>query len=294
MQDIHIRAYAGENNAPTVAYDVLPSTKRTPAELAAAMDYFQTRLAAKVEHFNRINPNADPKPPKGQLPRLGAAKPLVMAETSTSYCTYDDFGNIDCSGGGGGGGGGGYDVWEYDWAPDETYRDDAASDPAPSFPTGPDADAAQADPCIGPDGSNICIRMETVAQRPQNCIRGPMGGVCVGIAPPPVVDPSEPHLPPSSAPIWPQGACNMINALCSNGQTPEADNERVPANGDTYADYVQQCWDNREVDEAVCTANHKMGSDARTTADCFARAMGRYSSCLTTARGRARKGGMQL
>ena len=84
----------------------------------------------------------------------------------------------------------------------------------------------------------------------------------------------------------------MINALCSNGQVPEVDNERVPAKGESYADLVQECWDNREVDEDICTANHKMGADSRTTADCFSRAMRRYSACLTTARGRATKAGM--
>ena len=297
MQDIHIRAYAGDNNAPTVAYDVMPQTTRTAAELAVAMDYFHNRLASKVAHFDRINPNADPRPPKGQLPRKGAAKPLLIAEGSTSYCTYDDFGSIDCSGGdGGGGGGGGTDTWEYDWTPDETYEDAAASDPPPpssipTFPAGPDSDTAQADPCIGPNGNKVCQQITITGQRPSTeaCVWGMFGRVCVS-TPPPIVDPFAPTLPPSPAPIWPQGACNLINAMCSNGQTPETDNERVPARGDTYADDIQACADNLEVEE---TQIYAYPMDQRTRSAKLGEARRRYSACLTAARRRHGVSGTQ-
>jgi hypothetical protein len=297
MRNIHIRAYAGVDNAPTVAYDVLPSTTRTAAELVVAMNYFQARLKTRVAHFNRFP--YTPPPKKGEH----SSKRGTITPMSRGGCTYDDDIVIECladdggggDGTGGGGSGSGYETWEYDWTPDEDWRsveEEARPPPSaiPTYPNGPDTDLP--DPCLGPGGSNMCQQVEIMASRPhaEGCFYSLFGVVCTSR--PPVIIIDEPPLPVTQ-PWFSQSTCNNIPVLCTKGQIP-ADNERVESEnpGDFEAD-VAACAKNHEIDDNMCALNHKMGADYRTTRACYERSAARNAQCMTTARGRATGGRVQ-
>ena len=309
MRDIEIRAYTGADGTPLVAYNINPKTTRTAAELALSMDYFQQRLNKRVAAY-MMNPNKDSAPLEGTKSELGVIK-LLSIDNSVS-CTIDDTGCVECSGGDGGGApdsgggdsGGGTDAWEWDWTPDEPEipvvrivgnPNEPEPPPPPAFlpiqsyPGG--GERGDDDPCRGPDGSNQCQQVIITASLPvppTGCIFTPIGRICHN-TPPIVIDPWAPPPPPKATPWFPQPACNLINALCSAGQTP--DNDRVEPNGDTYADAVEACSANLDVDEGVCYSNRAIGADVRTTAACVQRARGRYAECLTTARRQHNVGG---
>ena len=315
MRGIEIRAYTASDGTPMVAYNVNPKTTRTAAELSVSMDYFQTRLNKRVAAYSMVNPNTDPAPPKGAKPRSGKVKSLIEGGGGAAgvVCTFDDVGGIDCIGGeggdppdsGGGSTGGGTDAWEYDWQPDEQYDTPVVvvvgeapppPPPPPPYPGGSGADRGDADPCLAPDGSNLCqqvIIKASLPVAPQGCIFTPVGRVC-NITPPIVIDPFSPPPPPKEAPWFPQSACNTMHILCSAGQTPE-DNERVEPTGDTYADALEACYNNREVEENMCFANKNMGVlDQRGLHACLQKARARHSQCMTTARREHRIGGYAL
>jgi hypothetical protein len=79
MKDIDVGAYIDKDGVSLLNFLVDPRSTRTPQEIAYAISNFKTRFGIAGEHFAKTNPNTDPKPPKGQLPRLGAAKPLIDA-----------------------------------------------------------------------------------------------------------------------------------------------------------------------------------------------------------------------
>lgn len=292
MEGIHIRAYVGADNYPTVAYDVLPTTTRSATELIASTNYFQTRLRSRVAHFNRYN-MVTPPPKKGTYSSQSTTSPpligAIITIASGAACSYDDTITIECLAGNGGteGGGTGIDANLYDWTPDANWDNAAAADPPPSsgipaFPDGPDPGSP--DPCTGPDGNSICQQVVVMANRPQGCIYSLFGSVCTWKPPTIVVDPP---VIPDSQPWFSQSTCDSIHVLCTKGQVP-VDNERIPsANPGDYDSDVQACADNQKVEESMCFAYYKMNKDAGTLDTCLARAMSRYAACLTTARNRA-------
>ncbi len=290
MRDIDVRTYAGENNVPMVAFDIHPKTTRTATELAVSIDYFQARLDKKVAHFNRMATLYVPPPPitgpppmrPGTNPNSGKAAPLLIAEINGS-CVYDDFGDLDCSGGTGGEGGTGTEADQYDWSNETEWEatEDTTATPLPTFPSG--VDNGNVDPCIGPNGSNICQQVEIVEVRQDygNCTGGPLIRICTRL-PPVVGDPSD-AMPKSPTPWFAQSTCNKRHWLCSRGQVPE-ELPRIEPTGETYEEYVAACEANLEFRTDRCTADKS--SDSRGQRACKAEAFADYSACLSTARAR--------
>jgi hypothetical protein len=290
MRDINIRAYVGDHNAAVIAYDFHPSTTRTAAELIVVTDYFNKQLAKKVAHFNRMAAVYAPPPPRagppkmtpGTDPKKAGINPMLIAEVGGS-CVYDDFGDLDCSGGEGGAAGAGTDVTEYDWTNEADWdtTEDTSLPPIPSFPIGPDTN--NLDPCTGPDGSNICQQITVTGTRPSTggCVYGPFGRACT-FSPPVIGDPLDVP-PPAEAPWFSQDACNMVKAFCTKNQVQ--DNERIPVGGDgvSYEDKVIACEAMYDFEMTECSA-YRGASDARSRAACRSKAADRLAACMTTAR----------
>jgi hypothetical protein len=279
MRDIHIRAYAGVNNLPTIAYDVMPYTKRTVEDLMAATFYFQSRLKTKVAHFNRYTYTPPPKKGEYDSKRAPVKPPLTgsaITTTSGAACSYSDDIAIECYSTDGGGDG--IDAWQHDWTPDTNWIETAMANPpppsaVPSYPDGPDN--ASADPCNG------CQQVVIMGSRPQTCVYSLFGAVC-SFGPPVVV--TDPPVIPDNQPWFSQSSCDRVHVLCTRGQVP-VDNERIPSEkpGDYEAD-TDACLKNRYVEEGVCFTNWKISRDGRIFGACMERASNRYTACLSSAR----------
>lgn len=285
MQDIHIRAYAGVDNVATVAYDVMPNTTRTIEELIASTNYFQTRLKARVSHFNRYP--YTPPPKKGEYDsKRTPTEPLLTGGTITPMsrggCSYDDDIMIEClaDDGGTGGWGNGYEASWYNWTPDDSWALATATEApppssVPNYPDGPDASSA--DPCNG------CQQIVIMGNRPEGCVYSLFGSVCTWK--PTVVVVDEPPIPVSQ-PWFAQSTCNSIHVLCTRGQVPE-DNERVESeNPGDYESDIEACLKNHAIENDVCAAEYALRKNYRVARACYERAAARMTQCMTTARGR--------
>ncbi len=290
MRDIHIRAYAGGNNEAYVAYDVRPKTTRSAAEVFVATDYFQKRLAKKVAHFNRMATVYVPPPPRTSPPpmrpstdpkKVGIA-PMLIAEVG-GVCVYDDFGDLDCTGGNAGNEATGVDADVYDWTLDAGWEEpEDTTTTLPSFPIG--TDSPSNDPCTGPDGTNVCQQINITGQRPNTdgCLWSPVGRVCTIKPPLAGGDPLD-ELPPPTQPWFSQDMCNMLSVFCTKGQIQ--DNERIPVGGDgvSYEDKAIACQAMYEFEMDECKA-YSRAADVRMRIACQSKAADRNAECLTTAR----------
>ncbi len=225
MQDIEIGAHAGDKGVPMITFHINPATKQPLKRLLASINYFMLRTHKQVAHYNRMAMNYAPL--KGLTPlKPGNFAAALIAETGSSGCVYDDFGDLDCTGGDSGTNGGGADPHTYDWTDEEGADNPAPSATPPTFPSG--NDNGNTDPCIDGSGNNTCQQVTITGQRQdspdlmayQTCVITPMAFACRA-TPPVISDPFEPPMPSRPRPLLPQSACNFAPIFCSAGQVPE-------------------------------------------------------------------------
>ncbi len=257
MRDILVSSYLDGNNVALLSFSVNKESKRTPAELAYEMAHFKDRFAKVGAHFDRHSVTYRPRTPRNrdgvrQYPRNGIANPLTI-DAGGSSCTFDDYGNYDCTGGESGGTDGyNVDTWDW-WGSDGDTSDWRA---IPSFPVG--NDNGDRDPCLSSSGENICQQVVVSATRPNlsGCMFTPIGSACV-VRPPPVpVDPylEIPPAPSGKRPWFPQGMCTRIHILCSEGQIPEEIGNPPVGDYEALVEWVQTCLDHAQGKLNMCKA----------------------------------------
>jgi hypothetical protein len=110
MTDLEVGAVNAADGTALVTFTPARGSRRTAANLTAAIERFNARLAMQTAHFERQAILTNPTVPGASL-RAGTLS--SVADAGGGGCSYDDFGGYDCAGGGseggGGGGGGGYD-----------------------------------------------------------------------------------------------------------------------------------------------------------------------------------------
>jgi hypothetical protein len=259
MRDIDVGAYVDKNNESLLTFRIKKETTRTPAELAYSISYFKSRFAKVGRHFDLLSDRYMPKPPRSGPPgmhppvepKFGSIKPATI-NTGAGYCTFDDFGAYDCSGGSSGEGGDGYDVDSYDWESNDDGGDQNDPLSIPDFPFG--NDNGDSDPCIDSGGNNICQQVVITGQRADlgGCIFTPRGNICQTKPPPLPLDPYEtlPPTPSGRKPWFAQSTCNNIHVLCTEGQVPD---DRAPT-GDHEAllEWTQDCLDRAQNHLNMC------------------------------------------
>ena len=248
MQDIDVSAYAGPKGEPRVTFRIEPTTKLTPDRLAASINYFVARTNKQVAHFNRMVMIYAPPKTKASPLKAGISSALIAAGDGGS-CSYDDFGDYDCSGGDSGYDGGGYDGGSYDWSGETDNGGGAEGPGSPSVPTFPSGnDNGDSDPCIDASGTNTCQIVVIIGQLPdapdlmamEPCLITPIGGICPRMPPVVGVDPVE-QLPRGERPLWPQGACDALPILCSSGQIPTEPPPPLTVE-EKYQNRLRQCY----------------------------------------------------
>lgn len=266
MKGIEVGAVAGTKGEPLLTFKVDP--KMAPARGVYAINYFLARVKKQAAHFDRTT--------------VGATSSLVAGGGGGGGgCTYDDAGEISCTGGGiengGVDGGGGSCTGSCDYPPGNNGNDD---------------------PCIAPDGSRICGSPSEIPQVPVPGDRpeaeepmslptcrpsGPNSFECSNI--PPVIGGEPDAIPKGPMPWFPQSWCNAVNSICSAGQIP--DNDRgagSSTSGKTISQLYDICDAIAKVEYDVCAANKAAGADSRISRACRSKVENRRSACYTTAR----------
>ncbi len=286
MRDIQISAYVDENNVSLLNFSINRETRRTAAEIAYAIAHFKDRFAKVGQHFDsRSDRYKSIKPPRyrdgaQQKTPDGSAKPTAIDIVDKPGCaSVDELGVYDCIGGESGGWEGGFDPDSYQWSSDQD-GDTSDTSSIPTFPTGPDN--GERDPCRSPSGEYICQQVVVTAERPamRGCWFTPIGSRCVTTPPAAPLDPYEGLQPaPSGRRPWlPQGVCNYIHFLCSEGQFP--DGVGAPPVGDREAllEWATNCINAASAKLLMCKA-FSLFKDIAWVQECAESALAQAKAC---------------
>ena len=260
MKDIEVGAY-DDKGEPKITFRIAPGTTQDAKCLIATMNYFLYRTSKQAEHFERKAANriSNSAPSKAGAPTGQNVPTVIDTGDDSGGCSYDEFGQTDCSGGDSGSDGGGHADDNYDWGNDFIGSEDSWNDPAtgslPTFPSG--SDSGNGDPCMDANGTNVCQQVVVTGDRPEPmalpvCTITPWVISCTR-PPPPVLDPAD-ELPRSPRPWLPQGACNTWNVLCSAGQTPAAEDPPPLTEQDRVERARKQCYDRANATMTMCRA----------------------------------------